>query len=197
MEFNFDATNDLIDLLNAHSGHNPLAHVDLDESTTVRANSENLIAKMTEVQTVVEVLDEKLAKDLDPEIYRKMKLPDTKFKERIALAKKAVSATLGIAASVAGVVIISAIKSGLILTKLVTAVGVLKSCAIASVVLGLLTMGVDMIASAIIGAVERDKLEDTIEQLEKAMEGFEPASKEYTKTIMTVQVRLEILLEDD
>jgi len=57
-------------------------------------------------------------------------------------------------------------------------------------------MGVDMIASAIIGTVERDKLEDTIKQLEEAMEGFEPASKEYTKTIMTVQVRLEILLED-
>ena len=51
MEFNFDATNNLIDLLNDNSvaGHSPLTHVDLDESATVRANSENLIAKMTEV----------------------------------------------------------------------------------------------------------------------------------------------------
>ena len=41
MEFNFDATNNLIDLLNDNSvaGHSLLTHVDLDESATVRANS--------------------------------------------------------------------------------------------------------------------------------------------------------------
>ena len=163
----------------------------------MKSNSETLIAKMTEVQDVAEVLDKKLAAKLDPEIYRKMKLPETCFKDRIALAKKAVSAGLGIADTVAGVVVVAAIKSGVILTKVVAAIGVIKSCAVASVVVGVLTLGIDMIASAIIGAVERDKLEDAINQLETAMEGFEPASKEYTKTIVGVQVRLEILLDDN
>ena len=195
MEHNFEATNHLIDMLNNNSDHYPpLTHVKVGHMATIKANSEKLIAKMNEVQGVVNEFDKKLASKLDPEIYKKLKLPDTSFKQRLVIAEKVFSVGLGITSSVAGIFVLSAISSGIILTKIVTAIGVLKSCAIASVVLGVLTMGVDMIASAIIGAVERDKLEDAIDQLEEAMEGFEPASKEYSKTILRVQVELEIIL---
>jgi len=198
IEFTFETTNNLIDMLNDNSGHiPPLVHVNLDHTVTVRANLENLIAKMAEIQNVVEKVDKMLGSKLDPGIYRQLKLPDISIKERITLAKKTASAPLGIAVSVEGIVIISAIKSGIILTRIGNAIAVMKSCLIASVVLGMLAMDCNIIASAIIGSVERNNLENAIDHLEKVMEGFEPASKEYSKTFMAVQVQLEILLGED
>ena len=198
MEFNFEATNDLIDLLNKEGKpSSTIAKIYVDNTATVKANCQTLLNKMDEVMRVVDKIDEDLAKKLEPEAYRKLKLPDMKFKDRIALAKKTVSAGLSVTATVAGVVLVGAIKSGLILTKIVAAIGVIKSCAVATLVLGVLTLGIDMIASAIIGAVERSKLEAAIDELETAVNTFDPASKEYTKTITRVEIMLEMMLGDD
>ena len=198
MEFNFEATNDLIDLLNKEAKpSSTIAKIYVDNTGTVKENCQTLLNKMDEVMRVVDKIDEDLAKKLEPEAYRKLKLPDMKFKDRIALAKKTVSAGLSVAATVAGVVLVGAIKSGLILTKIVAAIGVIKSCAVASLVLGVLVLGIDMIASAIIGAVERSKLEAAIDELDTAVNTFDPASKEYTKTITRVEIMLEMMLGDD
>ena len=198
MEFNFEATNDLIDLLNKDvKPSSTITKIYVDNTGTVKANCQTLLNKMDEVMRVVETVDQDLAKKLEPEAYRKLKTPEMKFSERIALAKKAVSAGLSVTATVAGVVLVGAIKSGLILTKIVAAIGVIKSCAVATLVLGVLTLGIDMIASAIIGAIERNKLEAAIDELETAVNTFDPASKEYTKTVTRVEVTLEIMLGDD
>ena len=198
MEFNFDATNSLIDLLNKDvKPSSPISKVNVDNTASVETNCQTLLNKMDEVMRVVDKVDEDMAKKLEPEAYKQLKLPDMKFKDRIALAKKAVSAGLSVAATVAGVVLVGAIKGGIILTKIVAAIGVIKTCAVASLVLGVLTLGIDMIASAIIGAVERDKLEAAIDELETAVETFDPASKEYTKTITRVEIYLEMYLGDD
>ena len=198
MEFNFEATNDLIDLLNKDvKPSRTITKIDVDNTATVKANCQTLLDKMDEIMRVVETVNQEWAKQLEPEAYRKLKAPDMKFSERIALAKKSVSAGLGVAASVAGIVLVGAIKSGLILTKIVTAIGVLKTCAAASLVLGVLVLGIDMIASAIIGAIERDKLEDAIDELETAVETFDKPSKEYTKTITRVEIYLEVYVGAD
>jgi len=192
MEFNFETTNKLIKMLNENCHPSPpLTKVKIDYTATIKANSEKLIAKMAEVQGVAENIDKKLASELDPEIYKKLKLPDTSFKERIALAKKVALTGLGIPGTAANVAMVTAINSGAILSGIVDAIGVVSSCLLATLALQVLIMGLDMIASAIIGAVEKNKLEDAIDQLEKVMKEFEPASKEYTKTIMRIQMRLE------
>ena len=198
MEFNFEATNDLIDLLNKEAKlSNTIAKIYVDNTATVKENCQTILDKMNEVMRVVDKIDEDLAKKLEPEAYRKLKLPNMKFKDRIALAKKTVTAGLTVGMPVAGVVLIGVIKSGLILTKIVVAVGEITSCAVATLVLGVLTLGLDMIGSAIIGAIERNNLEAAIDELNKAMNTFDPASKEYTKTITRVEIQLETILGDD
>ena len=197
MEGNFDATNDLIDLLNKHVKPNPmLEHIRVDDTATIKANADVIIACISQIQTIVDEFDKTLSEKLDPELYRKLSDPNTGFKETLATAKKAVSATIGLAATVASIAVIIAIKTGAILVKVVTSIGVLATSVIAGVVLGVLALGIDMIASAIIGAIERDELEKTIKELEDALSEFEPASKEYTKTIVHVEVKLQIILED-
>ena len=198
MEFNFDATNSLADLINKHMKPNPLlTHIQPDYEATVKTNADCLIAQIDKIQKYVETIDQKLSNSLDPEIYRKLHAPDTSFKDVIATAKKAFTATISIVATAAGIALIAAMRAGLILKTIVTAIGLLKASVAASLVLGILTLGIDMIASAIIGAIEKDKLNDAIDGLKTAMDTFEPASKEYTKTITKVDVRLEIYFEDD
>ena len=197
MEFNFEATNDLIDLLNKDaSPSSPISKISVDSNATIKVNCQTLLDKMDEVMAVVDTIDEELSKQLDPEIYRQLKAPDLKFSERIALAKKAVSAGLSVAATVAGITLIALIKTGIILANIVKAIGYMKTCAVAALLLGVLVMGIDMIASAIIGSIEEDKLEDAVDDLEKALETFEPASKEYTKTITRVEIYLEMMIGD-
>lgn len=59
-----------------------------------------------------------------------------------------------------------------------------------------LGLTLDMIASAIIGAVERDRLESTIGEFEKTLEGFVPASWEFIRNLHLVNAWIEIALED-
>ena len=68
------------------------------------------------------------------------------------------------------------IKTGRIVKGVVTAIGVIKTSAIASLALGVLALGIDMIASAIIGAVERDKLDKIFEELNSTIREFDPCS---------------------
>ena len=197
MEGNFDATNDLIDLLNKHIKPNPmLEHIRVDDTATIKANADVLIARISQIQTIVEEYDTKLADKLDPELYRKLKDPDTSFKETLAIVKKVITATVGIGATVAGIAIVTAIKTGAILGGVVASIGIIAASAIAGLIVGVLALGIDMIASAIIGAIERDKLEEAIKELKDALRDFEPASREYTKRITYVEVRIKIVLEE-
>lgn len=197
MEFNFEATNDLSDMVNKHmSPSPPLQHIFVDSQATIKTNSETIINQIEKIEDCVEKVDAELAKTLDPKIYRELHDPSVGFREKVAIAKKAVSATISVVATAAGVAVIAAIKTGAILKGIVTAIGVVKASAVASLVIGVIALGIDMIASAIIGAIEKDKLDDAISDLEKALEKFDPASKLYTKTITKVEIRLEIYFED-
>ncbi|XP_067284783.1 single-pass membrane and coiled-coil domain-containing protein 3-like [Pseudorasbora parva] len=52
-------------------------------------------------------------------------------------------------------------------------------------------IGVDMIAGAIGGSVSRDQLEKALEEYEKTLDEFRPASEQYQDSITYVRIRLE------
>jgi len=193
MKDNFAATNDLIDLLNTNC-KTTITKLVLNFSGSVQDNANALIAKMTEVQTEVAKIDDKLAAQLDPAIYKKLHLPDLSFQERFAAAKQAVSITIGVLATVAGIILITAIRTGVVLATMVARIGSIATSALGSLGLGILAMGIDMIASAIIGAVERSKLDDAIDTLQSAFDQFDPVTRSYTKTIYRVEAQIEIIL---
>ena len=62
----------------------------------------------------------------------------------------------------------------------------IATCSIAGVVVMALAVVVDVVISAILGAIERNKLEAAIAEMDKALETFEPATREYTHAIYEV-----------
>ena len=78
------------------------------------------------------------------------------------------------------------------LTATVAEIGLLATCTIAGVVVAATGIVFDMIFSAIYGAIERDKLENTIADLDKTLATFEPATRKYTMTIFEVLAQLNI-----
>ena len=78
------------------------------------------------------------------------------------------------------------ISSGAILTGIVESIGMFAACSLAGVCVVLIGIGVDMIFSAITGAIERSKLENCISELQTVLDAFEPATREYTATIYEV-----------
>jgi hypothetical protein len=199
MDNNFSGLNDLINYLNANIKlSTPLQRIYIDYDATIKFNADRFVSRVREVQNLVDDIDGKLAKMLDPDIYRKIKSTDISFMNKIEMANKIVHATVSVLATVAGVAVIAAISSGLILGAAVAAIGVIATGAVAGIVVGVLFLGIDMIAGAIIGAIERDKLNEAIKEIDYVLDNFEPASKKFQKQILRVVVILEDnMLETD
>lgn len=196
MEVNFNTTNTLIDLLNEHVSPSPnLQKIFVDLSISISDNANRLISRMEQIQAIVDDYDAQLAKDLEPDLYRKLTDPDIKFVERIRVAKVAVTAVLAVAATVATIVVVAAVKAGYILATTVAKIGLLKLSAVAGLAFGVLALGIDAIVSAILGRIEKDKLEDTIDDLQKSLDQFKPASQDYYGTITRTEIYMEIYLD--
>ena len=195
METNFESTNDLIDLLNQNIDPSPnLQKIEVNQRDTIKENADVLINTMTKIQNVVDDYDKKLEKDLEPDLYRKLKDPNYSFKEFLAL--RAVSSGLFVGFfAVATLAIFNGITAinliGATLPKLI----ILRNCVVGGVVFAVLALGADAIISAILGAIERDKLNDAIDELQKVLDEFKPASQKYNRSILKVRVRMEILLK--
>ena len=97
----------------------------------------------------------------------------------------------------AGVAVVGCIRAGKILVSAVTTIGKIATCVLASLVIGVLILGLDMIASAILGAIEKNQLEKTIDELETNLKTFEPASHDFTANIYKVKAYIEVLIEDE
>ena len=198
MENNFESTNSLSDLLNEHASPSPpFEHIRVDPDADVETNSNVLITQMERIQKHVDEVDAALAQELDPVLYEKLKDINTSFSDKIDIAQQALTATITIVSSAASVALVGAMTGGYVLTPIVRSIGVVKASVVGTIGLGILTLGLDMIASAIIGAIEREKLDEAIDQLEEAVEEFDPTSKEYTKTILRVEVTIKVYFEDN
>ena len=98
-----------------------------------------------------------------------------------------------VGATVATVAAICRITAGALLATLVEEISMVATCAVAGVAVFALAVAVDMIISAILGAIERKKLETAIAELETTLESFEPATRNYTQTIYEVLGALRLL----
>lgn len=192
MEQNFSATNDLINLINKNvTMTKKLEHISVDKHKSIKTNSDRFIGRMDEIKAIVATIDADLAKRLDPAIYHDLKSPDLDFSKKLQKAESIFNASLSVIATIAGIALCCAIAGGAFLTGMVAVIGAIGTSAIAGIVLGTFLLGVGMIYGAISGSIERDKLEDQIDDLEDLLHSFEPASKKYQKEIIHVEVALE------
>ena len=192
MQLNFEGANELITIVNEHLKPKPfLKPILLDDSATVEANAKVFIASMEQVQKVVEKFNEALSKDLDPEIYKKIHDPDLDFEDVVKYVKPIVDTIIGVATMRAMYVVVQTIRLLGAIINMVGQFNTLLVSGIAAVGLGVLGLGVDMIASAIIGAVERSKLQDALDTIEPVANEFVPASRKYYRAIIRVSIKLE------
>ena len=131
-------------------------------------------------------LNSELAEKLDPQAYRTLQDTSIGFKEVIRKLAQWGSVFVYVGASIAAVVAICRITAGALLAALAEQITVVATCAIAGVVVFAVAVVVDMIISAILGAIERNELEAAIADMDKILETFEPATRKYTQTIYEV-----------
>lgn len=91
-----------------------------------------------------------------------------------------------IGATVAVVVAVYRIISGAMLTALVEELSLVAACSIAGVGIFAVAVPIDMIMSAILGAIERQKLEKAIEELDATLATLEPATRAFTHNVCKV-----------
>ena len=200
MKDNFYATNKMIALINKEMNGN-LDEIYLNRSGTIKENCDILINAMHIIQKYVEKINQKLSEQLEPDLYKELKKAmestDMKFKEKVAIIKKASTAIVAIGGTIASVAMVAMIQYGIIFTAMVAKIGMVATSVLGSVGVAVFALGVDMIVSAIIGGKERDKLREQIDQLTRIKEKFEPATREYTSTLYKAIARIEIILEDE
>ncbi|KAG6926137.1 single-pass membrane protein with coiled-coil domains 3, partial [Chelydra serpentina] len=186
IELNFDTTNELIGALNEHCRCR-LHPIKMNMNGTIRENCDKLLAAIKSIQDILQTIDARLKSNLEPDLYRKLhdfQEPDAKKMQILRSVATMVSGLTGTVAmgifiklALSQVVSIVLSQTTMILAK----VGASVIGAVAGMLLGL---GVDLVLSAILGAIERDRLETAIQELNALVSEFKPASKEYNKTIM-------------
>ncbi|XP_048046119.1 single-pass membrane and coiled-coil domain-containing protein 3-like [Megalobrama amblycephala] len=189
MKSNFEATNQLIDVMNDHLSCS-LEHIKLNEEASLQENCNVMIECMHKIQAVVENIDKELKEKLEPTLYEKLQnksLSTTDFQ----LISKALKVVCGFATEGSTTLVSLLINKGVILAKITSTFAKIGALTLASVGLGVVFMGVDMIVEAILGRIERDQLEKVLEEYDKALKEFKPASLEYQDSITYVQVKIK------
>lgn len=190
---NFRATNRLTEYLNEHvydANFNPIS---INEEETLQFNCNVLKQRITEVQAIVKRIDKLLADKLDPALYQRLTNIDLSFEERIQTANNALHIVTGVVVTAAAVAVCVAIASGGILVPVVAAIGAVATSAISSIAMSLIGgLVLGAIFEAITGAIERDKLEHAIKELESACNTFVPASEKYNGKIYEVLAEVKL-----
>ncbi|XP_053867009.1 single-pass membrane and coiled-coil domain-containing protein 3-like [Malaclemys terrapin pileata] len=191
IELNFDATNELIKALNTHCQFK-LHPIKMNKNGTVRENCDVLLAAIQSIQDTLQAIDARLKSELEPDLYRKLhdfQEPDAKKMQILRNVAKGVSFLGGIVAIRIFYNLASPVVSR-VLSQMSTILARISASVIGLMAGALLGVGVDLILSAILGAVERDQLEAKIQELEKLVSELKPASHEYYKTIIKISCTL-------
>ncbi|TRY85599.1 hypothetical protein DNTS_010173 [Danionella cerebrum] len=198
MSNNFKATNDLIATVNRHLNLR-LCPITLDNDASIKQNCELMTQCIQGIQTHLEKIDKELQEKMDPDLYDKIKKYSPKNVSRQDLQKisKAFNGICGIA-TLGGIVLIGVfIKQGVILANITSTFLKFAGGVAASVGLGVLLMGVDMIVEAIVGAIERKHLETALHEYETALNELEPVSDNYQKNIHYIMFKIEEIEKSD
>lgn len=192
MKNNFRVTNQLIEVMNKYLGlsFSPIA---LNEKTTVKENCDVIIQCIHEIQAEVKKIDEKLKEKLEPTLYEKLKNMSLSIPE-FELLKSAFHAAVGIGGFVSvAAFLINWLYSNLhVFNDMIEGLDEIGKALFGIVLLGVLFLGIDMIVQAILGSIERDQLESALEEYDKALENFRPASEKYQDQITEVKISLQM-----
>ncbi|KAL1273537.1 hypothetical protein QQF64_026351 [Cirrhinus molitorella] len=188
MKSNFEATNSLTEIVNKNLGSS-FRPITLNEKATVKENCDVMIERVNQIQAKVEQVDKELKEKLDPTLYEHLqKIPLHGFKNIPAGVKGAIGAVCQISAFVLVAYLMKKTEILKNITSVWYKIGISLGGMVVSVLLGLV---VDLIISAIAGAVERDKLEAALAEYDKVLKTFRPASKEYQEAIYEVKFCLK------
>uniref|UniRef100_A0A8C8REP0 Single-pass membrane protein with coiled-coil domains 3 n=1 Tax=Pelusios castaneus TaxID=367368 RepID=A0A8C8REP0_9SAUR len=192
MDSNFYITNRLIELLNTHLGCK-ITPIEMKKDGTIKENCEIFIYTMNKIQEVLQGIDEELKKKLEPSLYQKLHDVTESDTTKMSIIKSVAHLITGFAGSAAlGIVVKLCLNkvASLTMSRLVTIMAKIGVSAIGLVVGIAAGLTIELILSAIIGAIERDQLEKAIQELEGHLKEFKPASKEYYETILTVILKV-------
>uniref|UniRef100_A0A452H0Z0 Single-pass membrane protein with coiled-coil domains 3 n=1 Tax=Gopherus agassizii TaxID=38772 RepID=A0A452H0Z0_9SAUR len=192
IELNFDTTNELIEALNTHC-QCKLHSVKMNMNGTVQENCEILLTAIKSIQDILQAIDAKLKSNLEPDLYRKLHDFQEPDATKMLILRKVSTVVSGFAGIVAmGFFIKLAFSQvvGRVLSQTAMVLAKIGASVIGAMAGMLLGVGVDLILSAILGAIERDQLQAKIEELSDLVGEFKPASKEYNKAIMKITCQL-------
>ncbi|XP_048011690.1 single-pass membrane and coiled-coil domain-containing protein 3-like [Megalobrama amblycephala] len=189
MENNFYATNQLIDVMNKHLNCS-FQHITLNEDASLQENCKVMIECMHKIQEVVEKIDKELKEKLEPTLYEKLRNKSL-LPEDFKLVSIVVEGVCGVGTVAATTVICILIHTEDILVDLVSQIGKFAAGTFACVGLGVVFMGIDMIVEAILGSIERDKLEKVLKEYDEALKEFKPASEKYQDNITYIRIKIE------
>ncbi|XP_060597059.1 single-pass membrane and coiled-coil domain-containing protein 3-like [Ruditapes philippinarum] len=185
------ATNDLVDIINTHLQGN-IKHVSIDNDDTVKANAQRISDCVDAINKTVKQKAEDIKTRLDPKIFKMLMDVSVSFEEKIKIAEEFAESLLPIG-GVVGVLSCSIIAGMDFLEGVVEVVGEAATSAFAAIGVGVLFLGIDMIAEAIIGAVERDKLNEEIDKTEKCVEHMQKMTGPYIANVEEIKVRIEMI----
>lgn len=192
MSFNFRASNKLARYLNETIVNCNLPNIYVDTSKSLKDNANTLVNQINAIDVQLDKIAEELKDKLDPDLYEKLTNVDTSFEDRIEISQKAGKIIAGITgATVSGVVGKIVAKK---LTKVIASkVGRIAASSLAGAIAGgVAGLAVDVIVGAITGAVEKDKLQSALSDLQSMVTDFIPESENYTDTIYEVLAEVKI-----
>ncbi|KAK7152457.1 hypothetical protein R3I93_010622 [Phoxinus phoxinus] len=191
MENNFRATNQLVEVLNKHLNLS-LSPIALDEKATVKENCDVIIECINEIQAEVEKIDTLLKEKLDPALYEILRNKSLSVPNYQTVVT-AVHVITGVGSIAAVALIVYLITSNNILIDMKNKYGTWGTLLFASLPLGVFFAGIDAFIQAIIGSYEREALEKALEEYDKSLKEFKPASHKYQDHITDVRMRIEML----
>lgn len=172
-----------------YTPHESLAFIEMKSDGTIKENCDIIIQAMTKIQKELQKIDEALKDQLEPTLYRKLQDIKERETEKIAIVQKVISVILGEATSAASAVAVKLVGSSVttgIISKLVSVLAHIGTSLLGSIGVAVLSLGIDMIIQAILGAVERTQLQAAIKSYEKHLEEFKAASAKYHHAITEV-----------
>ncbi len=154
-----------------------------------------IVGCICNIMAEVERIDRQLKEKLEPTRYEKLRNLSLSSEDFKAISK-AFEAVCGVAT------VESTVFVGYLIDNVATLANITKSYAIivagrfACVRLAVVFLGIDMIVKDIIGKFERDQLKKALEEYDKVLDEFRPASEQYQDKITYVRVKIEVEKEE-
>ncbi|XP_045200854.2 single-pass membrane and coiled-coil domain-containing protein 3-like [Mercenaria mercenaria] len=185
------ATNDLVDIINTHL-HQNITHVEINNNDTIKANAQRIVDCVNAINKVIKEKVEEIKTKLDPEIFKKLMDVTVSFEDKIKIAEDVEESLISIG-GVVGLLSSTTIAGMDFLENVVEVVGETATSAFAAIGVGVLLFGIELIAEAIIGAIERAKLIEEIDITEKCVESMQKMTAPYIENVEEIKVRIEMI----